>query len=137
MPAFPIAPNPAVFSREFYNVVHIIGIILLMSAMGGIAVAGINGGDRASNRARRLTGALHGTGAFLILLGGFGMLARIGFPHGANFPAWLWVKLGVWLALGAAPFLVSRKPSLARWALLSLPVLGGLAAWMGIYKPIS
>jgi len=122
-------------SREFYNVTHIVGIILLMSTLGGVALHAMNGGTAATNRSRRLVGALHGLGAFLILLGGFGMLARIGFPHGGNFPPWLLVKIAVWCLLAVAVLLPTRKPELARWILLALPVLGGVAAWMGIYKP--
>ncbi len=78
---------------------------------------------------------LHGTGAFLMLLGGFGMLARLGFMHGANFPGWLWVKLLVWSVLVAALLVLRRRPHFAPALLLALPFLGGLAAYMAIYEP--
>jgi hypothetical protein len=125
-----------VFSHAFYNVVHIVGIVLVMSALGGSALHAINGGTRATNRARGLVAALHGAGVLLILVGGFGMLARLGFRHGANFPGWLWVKLAVWAAVAGLLFLVGRRPALARPAYLALPLLGGLAAYMAIYKPL-
>ena len=124
-------------SREFYNVVHIVGIILLMSSLGGVAMHALIGGTRAQDTARRLIFWLHALGAFLILLGGFGMLARIGFMHGGSFPVWLWVKILAWTSLAAAPFLAYRRPYMSKLLLLALPVLGGLAAYMGIYKPIS
>ncbi len=124
------------FSKELYNVVHIIGIALVMCALGGLAVHAMNGGTKQSNGARALLAALHGTGAFLILLGGFGMLARLGFRHGAMFPGWLLVKLAIWTVLGAATLLPYRRPALARPLLLALPALAGLAAYMAIYKPI-
>ena len=69
-----------------------------------------------------------------MLLGGFGMLARLGIVQG-TFPAWLWVKLVIWGMLAAALVIPRRRPTLARPLLLSLPVLGGLAAYMAIYKP--
>lgn len=122
-------------SREFYNVVHIIGIVILMSSLGGVALHAMNGGTGANNASRRFITTLHGIGAFLILLGGFGMLARIGFRHEESFPPWLLVKLTVWVFLAAAPFLPYRRPQWARWLMLGLPVMGGVAAWMGIYKP--
>lgn len=124
------------FSHQFYNVVHIIGIVLVTSALGGLALHAFNGGTRANNGAHRLVASLHGVGLLLVLIGGFGMLARLGFQHGANFPGWLWVKFAVWLALGAALMLPYRQPALAKPLLLLLPVLGGLAAYMAIYKPI-
>lgn len=122
-------------SHQFYNVVHIIGIVLLMSALGGIAVRAMIGVPEEARAARRLVAVLHGVGAFLILFGGFGMLARLGFLHGTSFPGWLWVKLFIWGVLGVAPFIARRRPQLARPLLLSLPILGGLAAYMAIYKP--
>ena len=124
-------------SRDLYNVVHIIGIILLMASLGGVAMHAFIGGTEAQNTARRLIVRLHAAGAFLILLGGFGMLARVGFEHGGNFPAWLWVKIFVWTALSAAPLLPYKRPYMAKLLLLALPVFGGLAAYMGIFKPIS
>jgi hypothetical protein len=122
-------------SLQFYKLVHIVGIILLMSALGGAAVRAMMGGTEVLPSIRRTLAVLHGSGAFLILLGGFGMLARLGFMHGANFPGWLWVKLVVWLSLAAALMIPRRRPTLARPLLLALPFLGGLAAYMAIYKP--
>ena len=122
-------------SHAFYNVVHIIGIVLVMSALGAVAIHALNGGTRQTNAARGLVAALHGTGVLLILIGGFGMLARLGFRHGANFPLWLWVKLAVWVTAAALLFIPYRRPALAKPIYLALPVLGGLAAYMAIYKP--
>ena len=124
-------------SRDFYNVIHIVGIILLMSSLGGVAMHALIGGTQAQNTARRLVVWLHALGAFLILLGGFGMLARTGFVHGGSFPGWLWVKIVVWTSLSAVPLLPYRRPYMSKLLLLALPVFGGLAAYMGIYKPIS
>jgi hypothetical protein len=124
------------FPYQFYNVVHIVGIVLVMSALGGTALHALNGGTRQNNRARGLVAGLHGTGVLLILVGGFGMLARLGFRHGAMFPGWLWVKLAVWVTVAALLFIPYRRPALARPIYLSLPLLGGLAAYMAIYKPI-
>jgi hypothetical protein len=124
------------FSHQLYNVVHIVGIILVMSALGGAAVYGMSGTPPESRRARRLLAIFHGTGAFLILLGGFGMLARLGVMHGAAFPAWVWVKLVVWALLAVALLAPYRRPALAKPLLFALPILGGLAAYMAIYKPI-
>jgi hypothetical protein len=124
------------FSHAFYNVVHIVGIILVMSALGATAIHALNGGSRQTNRARGLVAALHGVGVLLILVGGFGMLARLGFLHGASFPGWLWVKLAVWVTIAGLLAVPYRKPSLAKPIYLALPVLGGLAAYMAIYKPI-
>ena len=124
------------FSHQFYNLVHIVGLILLMSGLGGMALRAAGGATQNSPALRRLAMALHGLGAFLILLGGFGMLARMGIAHGAGWPEWLWVKVAVWGVLAAAVLLPSRWPATAVPLLLLLPLLGGLAAYMAIYKPV-
>ena len=122
--------------HQFYNVVHIVGIALLMSSLGAIALHALNGGLRRDNRARTLVTVLHGVGLLLVLVGGFGMLARLGFRHGAMFPGWIVVKLGVWGALAAAVALPMRYPKLGRPMLVVVPLLVGLAAYMAVYKPV-
>jgi uncharacterized membrane protein SirB2 len=119
----------------FYKLVHILGIALALVSLGGFAVHALHGGAKSDNRARTLLIAMHGAGAFLILLGGFGLLARINFPHGAPFPGWLWVKLIVWLAVAAIVMLPYRRPDAARPMLLALPLLAVTAALMAVYKP--
>lgn len=121
--------------HSVYNIMHVAGIVLVMAALGGFCLHAATGAPKRESPARVLIAVLHGAGAFLILLGGFGMLARIGFAHGQPFPGWLVVKLLIWLLLAAAVALPYRRPALARPLLLALPVLGGLAAGMAIYKP--
>lgn len=118
-----------------YKVVHLLGMFLLFTILGGIALHVLNGGTRESNVGRKLAGALHGVALFVILLGGFGMLARLGLVKGA-FPGWIWAKLTIWVLLGAFGTLPYRRPGLAKIWLVGLPVLGALAAWFAIYKPI-
>lgn len=123
-------------SHSVYNIVHIVGIILAMLALGGATVLAIATPAGATlPPARRLLAILHGAGVFLVLLGGFGMLARLGITH-AGLPGWILVKLAIWAIVAAALFVPRRAPSLAKPLLLALPVLGGLAAWMAIYKPV-
>lgn len=123
-------------SHAFYNLVHVIGIILAMLALGGASILAMATPAGATPRpTRRLLAILHGVGVFLVLLGGFGMLARLGITQG-GFPGWIWVKLAVWAVVAAALFLPRRYPAIAKPLLFALPVLGGLAAYMAIYKPV-
>jgi hypothetical protein len=123
------------FSHQLYNLVHIVGIVLVVSALAGAAVLAHTRGDHESRVTRRLLAILHGAGAFLVLLGGFGMLARLGIVQG-GFPGWIWVKLGIWVVVAAALMLPYRRPAMARALVLALPVLVGLAAYMALYKPV-
>jgi hypothetical protein len=123
------------FPRDFYEIMHIIGIAMLFVAIGGVAVHASNGGTKATSSTRGLVGSMHGIGALFILVGGFGMLARIGFLHGTNFPGWLWVKIIVWVILSAIVLMPYRKPMLAKPFVLVLPFLAGVAVYMALYKP--
>lgn len=123
------------FPRDFYEILHVLGIAMIFVAIGGVAVHAANGGSKATSGTRGLVSTMHGLGALLILVGGFGMLARIGFQHGGNFPGWLWVKIAVWAVLSAVVLLPYRKPALARPFVVLLPLLAGVAVYMALYKP--
>ncbi|MCE2802893.1 MAG: hypothetical protein LW836_05120 [Gemmatimonadetes bacterium] len=119
----------------FYKVLHVLGIALTLVALGGMTVHALNGGRKAENVARRLLIGMHGTGVLFILVGGFGLLARIGFAHGSGFPFWLWVKIGLWTLFAVIAAIPYRKPESGRALLLALPVLAMAAAAMAVYKP--
>src|SRR5688572_18801610 len=57
------------FSHPFYNVVHIVGIIMAVAALGGAALLAIGTPAGAPARPeRRLLAILHGVGTLLILV---------------------------------------------------------------------
>lgn len=125
------------FPRDLYEIVHIVGIALVMVAFGGIAVHAAEGGTRRGPRARRALLGAYGAGLFLVLLGGFGMLARIGAASGgiAAFPGWLWAKLAVWTVLAAIMVMPYRRPGSLMPVLFATPLLAGLATYFALYKP--
>jgi uncharacterized membrane protein len=128
------------FSYQFYKVAHIVGLILVMSALGATALHAINGGTRQTNRARGLVAGLHGVGVLVILVAGFGMLARLGVMRGTQpgagaLSGWVVAKIVIWVLVAAALMIPYRRPALARPLYLLLPVLGGAAAYLAIYKP--
>ena len=120
---------------SIYKVIHIYGIALLFAAVGGLTLTVANGATKQSSGVRKLIAAVHGTAAFLILLGGFGMLARLGLVQNHAFPGWLWGKIVIWLLLSAVVALPYRKPELARPLFVITPLLAALAAYFAIYKP--
>jgi uncharacterized membrane protein SirB2 len=119
----------------FYKIMHLLGVALSVTALGGLTVHALNGGAKSENQARRLLIGMHGTGALFVLVGGFGLLARINFSHGAAFPGWLWVKLGVWACIAALVALPYRAPAITRPLLLVIPALVMTATMMAVYKP--
>lgn len=122
-------------SYEFYKVLHVVGIILVFMTLGATVLhaANHNGppGTREHNPSRKLVAALNGVGLLLIIVAGFGMLAKIQ-SMSAGIPSWLHPKLFIWLLIAAAPVLINRKPGTARLMWIVLPLLGAAAAWFGI-----
>jgi hypothetical protein len=117
-----------------YKLVHLFGIFVLLITLALPFMHLLRGGTRADLPRRRLLALTHGTASFFVLLGGFGMLARLGIVH-AGLPNWILLKLVIWLVLSGALALALRTTAGARAVLLAAPVLALLAAGIAIYKP--
>jgi uncharacterized membrane protein SirB2 len=115
-------------SLQFYKLLHIIGILLTFSALGGVFVYAGNGGNKEGNSLRKVIAISHGVGLVLLLVSGFGMLAKLGL----SFPMWVVPKLVIWLALGAAIALGYRKPEKAVLLWTGSVALGSIAALIGL-----
>jgi hypothetical protein len=123
-----------VFSYIVYMLILFTGVFFLVTSLATTCAHVLRGGTRADNPYRRILGIAHGLAAFLILLGGFGMLARLGIVQG-GLPIWIDVKLGIWLILSFALFLAYRGRHYARLVLVAAPILAVLAAAVALYKP--
>lgn len=124
------------FSYQFYIVMHVTGLILLFSALGGAAATNMHGLHRERTQARKITTILHGIGMLLLLVGGFGLMARLGIVHGASWPTWLILKLVIWLVMGGIITLLLRKDKVGLALILALPLLGTTAVYLAKYKPL-
>jgi len=119
---------------EVYKLLHLLGIMLLFASLGGMAVLGLRGGEeREVSPVRKLLSILHGVSLLVVFVAGFGLMARLGIMTG--WPTWIYVKLALWLVLGAASVVVRRTPELGRVWLLLLPLVGGAAAWVAFTHP--
>jgi len=115
-----------------YKAIHYFGIFLLVATLGG--AVGASGAGSPPGVARRWW-VLHGVALFLVLLAGFGLLARLGVQHGEPFPLWIWIKLTVWVVLGGALVLLRRRPRWAPWLLGVVPAMAALAGYVAFTKP--
>lgn len=123
-------------SYQFYNFVHLVGIFLVLMSLGAIALHTLNGGTK-TYAARKWVAAFHGVGLLIIFVAGFGLMARLGMVGQGLWPAWVFIKLTIWLILGAMPVLLYRKPQLsAYWGSLSF-LLACVSAWTAIHKPFT
>lgn len=115
-----------------YKIFHLVGFALLLTSLTGVAAHAAGGGSKSSNPAGRLLAMAHGVGLLLVLVSGFGMLARLGLSMSAP---WTWVKILLWLLFGAATALPYRSAAVARSMPILLPLVIGFAAWVALFKP--
>lgn len=119
-------------SYEFYKVLHLAGLMLLFFGLSGaltLKMAGV----QFTGSVKKLAMITHGVGMLFMLVGGFGLLARLGII--GAFPGWVHAKLTIWVLLGAAIALAKRKGHIG-WPLMVLFIgLGTTAAWLAIVKP--
>jgi hypothetical protein len=90
-------------SYSVYKLIHILGICGVVMGLGAaFAASRVSvslSGEQKPALTRKIIALTHGIGLFLVLLGGFGMLARLQIHW--PLPWWVLVKFAVWLGLGA------------------------------------
>lgn len=120
-------------SIEFYRVLHLCGIFMLLSGLAALWGVYVSSGQPPAGQ-RKALAIIHGMGMLFALLGGFGMAAKLGYL--ASFPLWLILKIVIWLVLGGSMVLAKRKASIGPTLVLIWVALGTLAAYLAITKPI-
>ncbi|MBC8189107.1 MAG: hypothetical protein H8E75_01575 [Puniceicoccaceae bacterium] len=110
---------------NIYQVLHVVGILMLFLGYGALLARSMAAPDNIS--VRKLGSITSGVGLLLILVAGFGLISKLG--HSFVAP-WLIVKMVIWLALGGLIVLINRKPQLAVMLWWLLIALGAVAASM-------
>ena len=78
---------------------------------------------------KKFSGILHGLGLIIALIGGMGLMARLG----GGFQPWILAKLGIWLALGMGTLTIRWMPLIPAFA--TILTLVGAAAVFAVLKP--
>lgn len=112
-------------SYQFYKVLHVASLFLLFTSLAAIA---FSAADK-----RKPWAALHGIATLVAFVAGFGLLAKIGAMKA--FPSWALVKIVIWLALGAMPVILRKKPGMALQLLLASVLLGAVGSYTAVNKP--
>jgi len=105
-----------------YKIIHMVGLALLFFGLGSML-----------GKARFLAFLSHGLGLLLLVVGGFGMAARLGLVH--SLPGWIYAKLFIWLLFGLSISLMKRRPQWANKSVVLFVGLVALAAWLANTKP--
>ncbi|WP_413289185.1 hypothetical protein [Bdellovibrio sp. HCB337] len=120
-------------SYSVYKVMHLTGVLMVFLSLGGVAMNAINTAG-ASIAWKKPAAITHGIGLLLSLVGGFGLLARLGIVHG-GLPGWAIAKLGIWVLFAAMIGVLLRKPNMAKPLWATMIVFGACAAYLAGYKP--
>jgi len=123
----------SMISYQVYKVIHLVGVFMVLMSVSAVAMHMINGGTK-QHGFRKEIGITHGVGLLISLVGGFGLLARLGVVHG-GLPGWVYAKLVIWLIFGGITALLVRKPQFAKPLWIGILFLAGLGAYIANYKP--
>ena len=120
-------------SYAVYKLMHVLGLLLTFTGLAGVVFA-FALTPTPQPKMRKLAFITHGLGLLLILVSGFGMLARMGLVGG--LPPWIHAKLTIWVLAGLAIAVAKRKSEkLAVWIYAATVLLGFTAAYIAIFKP--
>jgi hypothetical protein len=119
-------------SYAIYKNLHFLGIFMILVALGGLILQQID--TRTRERVwRRPVAITHGIGMVLVLVAGFGLLARIGVHW--PWPGWVIGKIVIWLVFGVLIAVIGRSPGLAKPLWWITIALAALAAYLALNKP--
>lgn len=105
---------------QFYLFLHISGVIILFLALGALIV---------SSKAPKGAIIAHGVALLLLLVSGFGRMAKMKYA----FDTWLFIKLAIWLLLGVSLVVLKRGLLPAKVASVLIAILGIAAAWSALF----
>jgi len=115
-----------------YKVLHLAGIFFLLFSLSSYLII-VNSN---TNKLKKLASIMHGVSLLIILVGGFGLLARLGVMHGSGFPVWVWAKLAIWILMGAMVIFIKKFQDLSTAIWFAVPILEIIAAYLAVYKPV-
>lgn len=114
-------------SYSFYKLVHLFSVIFFLALISlQISIPEKN---------KKLS-IYSGILSLFVLVGGMGLLARLGISHGGGWPLWASLKLFIWLLIAVTfPIFIKRMPKYKVYLWYPLIILALVAIYLAVYKP--
>ena len=116
-----------------YKVLHLLGVFFLAFSVGGMILASLSTRSDLPAGVRKLAAITHGIALVILLVTGFGALAKLGITGG--IPGWVWAKLLIWLIFGASTVLIRKWKGNENVLWIAFPLLATLSGWLALTKP--
>ena len=119
-------------SYTFYKLIHFASIFAIIMSLAAIASHRLQGGTKENFKNRKFFMAFHGAGLLMAFIAGFGLIAKAGYNFSSG---WIWVKMLIWLTLGAYPAVFYKQKNESKLPYLGLFAILLIAIYVVSYKP--
>ncbi|MDP6112642.1 MAG: hypothetical protein QGF00_22505 [Planctomycetota bacterium] len=116
---------------EVYRFLHLAGVLVVFLCTGGLVIPTMMGPSENDRGGRRLATVCLGIAMFIVLVTGFGLIARLQY----GFQGWVIAKMIIWFLIGWLLIFIRRRPRLGKQVWFVMIALAAVAAYIAGFKP--
>lgn len=118
-------------SYSVYKLLHVVFAFSVVFSLGAASLYHWSGSSKKGPRV--FFSIAHGVSLLLMLVAGFGLLARLGLTQG--LPPWVYAKIALWIVLGGLLAFAKRASRFYPLLFVASIVTVFSATYLAIFKP--